>query len=128
MGKEFQRRPDGGRSLKDIIVVPCSFETGEQAAQRVYVPFKIRVTKIRGIVTKALAATDAGTVTAANASGSMTSGAMSFPLSSALNAEPTALAPSGANTVIAADSYVQLTAAKTTAGGKVLITIEYVRA
>ncbi|GAP53500.1 hypothetical protein AHiyo6_00650, partial [Arthrobacter sp. Hiyo6] len=59
-----------------IISAGCSFESGEQAAVKVYFPFPARITKIRGIVTKAVAATDAGTITGANATGNSTGGVL----------------------------------------------------
>lgn len=123
--KEFGPRRAGAKT-KTILLVPVSFETGEQAAAKVYFPYAVRITKIRGIVTKAIAATDAATVTGANSSGASTGGVVTFPLSSAINVEPTAAAPSTNNTV-AADSYYLLTAAKTTAGGKALVTLEFNR-
>ncbi|WP_091251746.1 hypothetical protein [Arthrobacter sp. ok909] len=104
----------------------CSFESGEQAAVKVYFPFPVRITKIRGIVTKAIAATDVGTITGANATGASTGGVITAAISDALNTEYS-VTPTTNNTV-AAGSYYKLTSAKTTAGGKVHVTIEFVRA
>jgi hypothetical protein len=109
-----------------IISAGCSFESGEQAAVKVYFPFPVRITKIRGIVTKAIGATDPGTITGANATGNSTGGVLTAAAADALNVEYSAT-PTTNNTV-AANSYYKLTALKTTAGGKVHVTIEYVRA
>ncbi|MDQ0923333.1 hypothetical protein QF038_001841 [Pseudarthrobacter sp. W1I19] len=109
-----------------VVSVATSFETGEQAAVKVFFPFPVRITKIRGIVTKAIAATDTGTITGANATGASTGGVLTAAISAALNTEYSAT-PTTNNTV-AADSYYKLTAAKTTAGGKMNVTLEYVRA
>lgn len=111
--------------LKGMTVIPMSFETGFQMALRVYFPYKVTINKIRGIVTKAIAASDNGTITAANSSGDMASGVVtataSDPLTTAYSVSPTT------NNVILADGYVQLTSAKTTPGGEVLVTIEWTR-
>jgi hypothetical protein len=109
-----------------IVTVPCSFETDEQSAVKVFFPFPVRITKIRGIVTKAVAATDTGTITGANATGASTAGVITAAISAALNVEYS-VTPTSNNTV-AANSYYKLTSAKTTAGGKVLVTLEFVRA
>jgi hypothetical protein len=101
-----------------------SFETGEQTTTRVYFPMKVTINKIRGIVMKALAATDAGTVKGGNSTGASTGGVLTMAASSALNYEPTAATPT-TNNVVLADGYYYLTTAKSTAGGKVLVSLEY---
>lgn len=122
---DYRRRPAAGRGTKDYKLVTMSFETGEQAVVRLFVPGgRIRVLKLRGISTKAIAGTNAGTVTAANATGAMTSGVLTWNASAPINTEVSA-SPTGANAIIAQDSYIQLTAAKTTAGGKVLVQVDY---
>jgi hypothetical protein len=110
---------------QDIVTIPMSFETGEQTATKIYFPFAVTINKIRGIVMKAIAATDNGTITGANASGASTGGVITCTASDALNTEYSAT-PTTNNTV-AAGSYYKLTSAKTTAGGKVLVTLEYSR-
>jgi hypothetical protein len=102
-----------------------SFETGEQTATKIYFPFAVTINKIRGIVMKAIAGTDNGTITGANASGASTGGVITATASDALNTEYSAT-PTTNNTVVAG-SYYKLTSAKTTAGGKVLVTLEYSR-
>lgn len=103
-----------------------SFETGELTTTRIYFPFKVTINKIRGIVMKAIAATDSGTVTCGNSTGASSGGVLTFPASSALNYEPTAASPT-TNNVVLADSYYYLTTAKSTAGGKILVSIEATR-
>lgn len=116
----------GNRRAGDSAVefFEISFETGEQGAAKIYFPSAARVTKIRGIVKKAIAATDAGTITAANASGAMASGVITCAISDPIATEYTVTPTT--NTTIAAGSYITLTPAKTTAGGKVFVGVEYV--
>ncbi len=108
-----------------IVTVPMSFEDGEQTATKIYFPFKVRIDKIRSIVMKAIAGTDDGTITGANASGNSANGVVTVAASSALNTEDSATPTS--NNVVEAGSYYKLTASKSTAGGKVLVTLEYTR-
>lgn len=110
---------------KGIITLPLSFETNEQTATKVYFPFKVTINKIRSIVMKALAGTDAGTITGANSTGNSNNGVVTVALSAALNEEDAASPDS--NNVVLADGYYKLTSAKATAGGKVLVTLEYTR-
>jgi len=109
----------------DMQTFTCSFETGEQCAKRIYFPMPVTITAIKGIVVKAIAGTDAGTITGANSTGNSTGGVLTAAASDALAVEYTAT-PTTNNTV-AAGSYYQLTSAKTTAGGKVEVTVQYKR-
>lgn len=119
--KEYLRRA----GQKGSVVLAASFDTGEQGVFRTYFPFPVRLTKIRTRVIKALAATDAGTVTGANSTGASAGGVTTHALSAAFGDEQTAT-PTTNNTV-AADSYYQVTTAKTTVGGKIQVSLEYVR-
>lgn len=110
---------------KSVIAVPVSFEAGELGASRVYFPFAVRITKILSGVTKAMAASNNGTITGANATGASTGGVITHEASDAIGTRETAT-PTTNNTV-AADSYYQLTTAKSTAGGKALVTLEYTK-
>lgn len=110
----------------EIVTVPLSFETGEAGAAKIYFPYRVRITKIRTMVQKALADTDAGTVTGANSTGNSTGGVTTHAASAALADEQSATPTT--NYYVARNSYYKLTSAKTTAGGKVLATLEYVRA
>jgi hypothetical protein len=101
-----------------------SFETGQQNTARLFFNDRVKITRIRGEVTKALAATDAGTITPKNSGGAtMTSGVLTFPLSSALNTRQTGVPT--ANNIVAAGDFCDLTAAKTTAGGEVQVYVEW---
>lgn len=111
--------------VEEVITIPLSFETGEQTATKIYFPYKVTVNKIRSIVMKALAATDAGTITGANSTGDSSGGVVTVAASAALNEEDSATPTT--NNVVEADSYYKLTTAKTTAGGKVLVTLEVTR-
>lgn len=111
--------------LKGTTVIPMSFETGEQMTLKVYFNHKVTINKIRGIVTTAIAGTDNGTITAANGDGDMATGVLTAtagdPLATEYSASPTT------NNVIAQDGYVSLTSAKSTAGGRMLVTLEWTR-
>lgn len=101
-----------------------SFETGEQDSRKIYFPSKVKIRKLRGHVIKAIAGSNAGTITPKNSAAStLTNGvitcAASDPLDTQYTATPTA------NQTIEADDYLQLVMAKSTAGGKVLVMVEY---
>jgi hypothetical protein len=96
-----------------VVPVTMSFETGEQATINVRFPDVTRLTKVRATVTKALAGTDAGTITVKNSAGT-TLATLSMPASTAINTEFSA----DLDIEVPADGYVTLVAAKTTAGGK----------
>jgi hypothetical protein len=111
--------------LKGIITVPLSFETNELTSTEIYFPYKVTINKIRSIVMLAIAGTDDGTITGANSVGDSDTGVVTVAASSALNVKDDA--SPGSNNVVAAGSYYKLTTAKSTAGGKVLVTLEYTR-
>lgn len=111
--------------LKGITTVPLSFETNEQTTTRIYFPMKVTINKIRGIVMKAIAGTDNGTITCGNSTGASTTGVITATASDALNTEYS-VSPS-TNNVVLADGYYYLTSAKSTAGGEVLVTLEWTR-
>ena len=110
---------------KGVLAVNQSFETDEVGALKIYFPFKVRINKIRSGVVKALAGTDAGTITGANSTGASTGGVTTHALSAAIG--DTQAASPTTNNVVEADSYYQLTSAKTTKGGKVQVTLEYTK-
>lgn len=109
--------------LKGITTIPMSFESNEQTTTKIYFPMKVTINKIRGIVMKAIAATDNGTVTCGNSTGVSATGEITATASDALNTEY-AVSPT-TNNVVLADGYYYLTSAKSTAGGKVLVTLEW---
>lgn len=107
--------------------VPVSFETGEQLTHKVWFTQSVKITGWRVQVTKALAATDAGTITLKDSSGAniTPNAVLSMPASTAIAAEANQGAPTSANAVVAAGDFIQLVVAKTTAGGKANVYIEY---
>ena len=109
--------------LKGCTTVPMSFESGEQTTTKIYFPMKVTINKIRGIVMKAVAGTDNGTVTCGNSTGASASGVITATASAALNTEYT-VSPT-TNNVVLADGYYYLTSTKTTPGGKVLVSLEW---
>jgi len=117
---------DGDIPLPETMVVPVSFETGEQTVSKIYFPFACTITKYRGQVSKSIAATDDGTVTAANSVGAMAGGVLTFAASATIDTVVTPAVPT-TNTTVAKGSYLQLTVAKSTAGGKANVSIEYIR-
>ena len=109
--------------LKDFKTISMSFETGYQTTTRIYFPMKVTINKIRGIVTKVIAGTDNGTVTCGNSSGASSGGVVTCTASDALATEYSVTPTT--NNVVLADGYYYLTSAKSTAGGQVLISLEY---
>lgn len=120
-----KKHTQGSDPLEEVMAFPMSFETGEQMTLKVYFPYKVTINKIRSIVTKALAGTDDGTITCGNSTGASTGGVVTVATSAALADEDSAT-PSD-NNVVLADGYYYLTTAKSTAGGKVLVTLEFTR-
>jgi len=109
--------------LKGCTTVPMSFETDEQTTTKIYFPMKVTVNKIRGIVMKAIADTDNGTITCGNLTGASDNGVITAEASDALNTEYS-VSPT-TNNIVLADGYYSLTSAKTTPGGKVLVSLEW---
>lgn len=105
--------------------VVMSFETGEQSTLNLYIPFSIRITKIRGRTIKAIAATDDGTITVKDNNGN-TMATLTASASTAINTDLTAQSVNS-NNLVTANQYYQLISAKTTAGGEVMVSIEYER-
>lgn len=107
---------------RDILI---SFETGEKGDVKIYFPYAVEIKKIRGMVVKAIAATDNGTITGANQDGASATGVItataSDPLGTEYSVSPTT------NNRVPKDSFYKLTGAKTTAGGKVQTTLEFIR-
>lgn len=123
-----RHRHDGVESEKlndGVERIVASFETGEQYSLNLYVPFAIRITKVRGRTIKAIAASNDGTITVKNANDD-TLATLTASASATINTDLTVAMPS-ANNLIAKDSFYTIVAAKTTAGGKVLVSIEYER-
>lgn len=110
----------------EVLTFPVSFESGEQCDNKVKMPYPGTVTEVYAIATKAIAGTDAGTITPKNNAGTtMTSGVITFAASDSLNTAYTAT-PSANNTFAAGD-ILSFTTAKSTAGGKALVSVKVTR-
>jgi hypothetical protein len=100
-----------------------SFVTANQMATKIYFNKKVTINLVRAIVTTAIAASDNGTITCADATGDMAGGVVtcvaSAPVGTEYSATPTT------HNVIAKDGYMKLTTLKTTTGGEVLVSVEY---
>lgn len=121
---EIYPTPVDGLNMPAPIVTTVSFETGEQGQNRIYNPGKIRVLRVRAIVTKALAATDAGTIVVQDSTG-VTYATITIPLSTAVNTEFDSGLIASPTLDLLADNHFRLLTAKTTAGGKVQVSVEY---
>ena len=110
----------------EVYHIPVSFETGEQCDNRFRIPYDGTISHIYAVATKAIAATDNGTIVAKNNAGTtMTNGTITFTASDALETAYS-VTPSANNTVTAGD-ILYLTTAKTTAGGKALVSVTLTR-
>ncbi len=116
--------PVGGLNMPAPMVVPVSFEAGEQCQNRVYTAGRIRINRVRAVVTRALTATDNGTLTVQDAAGD-TIATLTIPASSAVNTEFFTTVIADVDQDIAKDSHFRLLTAKTTAGGRLLVSVEY---
>ena len=113
-------------SISDVITLDVSFETGELGDFKISIPYACTVTEIYTYAYKAIAATDNGTIVPKNNGGTtMTAGTITFTASDARGTAYTS-SPS-ANNTFSAGELLTLTTAKTTAGGKVLVSIKVTR-
>lgn len=112
----------------DFKTYNVSFESGEQAILKIRCSFPGTISNVYATATKAIAGTDAGTVTLKNNAGTtMTvTTPISFAASDAINTAYSS-AVTANNTFIAGD-IITITTAKTTAGGKAAVTVEMIRA
>ena len=103
--------------------VPVSFETGEQLTVKIRMPHTGKVNHAYAQTTKAIAGTDNATITFKDNSGtSMTGGLITFTASDPIDTVQTATITG--NNTFTAGQIIQLTVAKSTAGGKAQVTIE----
>ncbi len=116
--------PVDGLNMPAPIVANLSFETGEQGAYRIYTFGKIRVVRVKAIVTKAIAATDDGTITIKDAAGD-TIATLTATASDTIGTEYDTTIITDTDKDIGKDSYFDLVTAKSTAGGKVIVSVEY---
>jgi hypothetical protein len=105
-----------------VLTVPLSFETSLQA--QIDIPFGSRVLLLsaKSTVTKALAGTDAGTVTFKDEADA-TLLTLTHDASAALETIEEGAFP--ANTIVERGDHLKLDPAKTTAGGEVTVTVSY---
>jgi hypothetical protein len=106
-------------AARQVDVVDVSFEAGETTTYKVQVPAATTITGFYASVTKALAATDSGTIQLIDASGA-TQATITFPASSTLTTE-SAQNPTPFH--VAAGSFYRLTWQKATAGGKARVCV-----
>lgn len=111
--------------LDGFFTETVSFESGEQTTYSIPIPFDCTINAIYYTVTKVIAGTDNGTVAIAISGGSTTPSSITLTASTALGT--TANTNITSNNAVSAGEYLQLTTSKTTAGGKLLLTIEYTR-
>ena len=109
-----------------VLVFPISFETGEQANNSVILPFGGALESVRYEVTKAIAATDAATITPLVNGGATTPNNISISASTVINTDVSTNITAG-NTFTTGQE-LQFVSAKTTAGGKALLTVTILRA
>jgi hypothetical protein len=109
----------------ESIVIPVSFETDEQCNNSIIAAFNGTIEQEDAFVTKELANTDAGTITVQINGTPVTNGAITIPLSSPLDTQVSAT-PTALNTFVKGDIISAVTA-KTTAGGKALLTLTAIR-
>lgn len=100
---------------KDVITVPVSFETDEQGTFGIRTHTRLKLTRVRAVVTKALAATNAGTITVKK--GTTTIATITLAAESDIGTEGTATC----NADFAEGEAITIVSAKTTAGGKALV-------
>lgn len=112
----------------EVITFPCSFETSEVGTTTFIVPFACSFTAVRAVASKTIAGTDAGTVVLKdNAGTTMTvTTPISFAASDALGTAYSSAIT--ANNVFTAGQICTITTAKTTVGGRVILSITALRA
>jgi len=103
-----------------------SFEAGEVGDFKIYMGFAGTLTNIYAFATKVIAGTDNGTIVPKNNAGTtMATGTVTFTASDARGTAYT-VTPSTNNTFVAGD-ILTFTTAKTTAGGKVHLSLKFTR-
>jgi len=113
-------------AISEIITLDVSFETDEIGDFKIKMPYAGTVTGIYAFVTKAIAATDDATIVPKNNAGTtMGSGTITFTAADPRGTAETST-PSTNNTFIAND-VLTFTTAKTTAGGKAVLSISVTR-
>jgi hypothetical protein len=104
-----------------MVIVPVSFESGEQADNTIEVPFNCRVTKVFAVVTKAISATDIASIEIDCNGSRATPSSLNFSASTVINTLGDVIV-TGGNTVLAGQK-IKLISSKVTPGGKALVTL-----
>ena len=113
-------------SLKEEnIVVPLSFESGEQAQNEIQIDYDFILTSINFSVTKAIAATDSATISFFINGSPTVANSHTIAASTAINTA-SSISFASSNTGSAGQK-IRLTTSKVTAGGKVLATLKITR-
>ena len=113
-------------SISDVITLDVSFESGEVGDFKVKLPYACTVTEIYAYAYKAIAGTDNGTIVPKDNGGTtMTGGTITFTASDARGTAYTSTPSS--NNAFSAGQLLTLTTAKTTAGGKALVSVKVTR-
>jgi hypothetical protein len=107
--------------ISEIIVIPVSFESGEQCGNIIRINYKFTITKAYYTVTKQLSGTDDGTITLYINIVPVTTGVLTIPASTNVDIQ-NSVNPSANNSGTAFDTISAVTQ-KTTVGGKALITL-----
>lgn len=110
---------------KEVIVVPVSFESGEQSENTFTIPYDFQIDSIRYTITKAIAGTDAASISLYINGVAMTPGSISIAASTVINT--TASTTITSNNTGTTGQQVKVQSAKVTAGGKALLTINLQR-
>lgn len=111
----------------EVITIPVSFEANEVGDVKVLIPYPCSVTNTYSSVSKTVAGTDDGTIVFKNNAGTtMTGATITVAASSAVGTADTGLAT--ANNTFTAGQVMTLTTAKTTAGGRCVVSVQLVRA
>jgi len=114
-------------TLRDeVIIIPVSFDSGDQCDNRFKMPFAGTVTEIYAVVTNALSGSGDGTIVAKDGSGAvMANGTITFSPTAALETEETVVPTT--NNVFSAGDILRLTTDKSAGGGKSLVSVKVTR-
>lgn len=110
---------------KYILTIPVSFESGEQGDNTIIVPFNSTIDKVYYTVTKAISATDSGTISVLIDGTPTVPNTITLAASTAINTNNNLTITS--SNAIAGGKGVKFVTLKSTAGGKVLLTVEFTR-
>jgi hypothetical protein len=114
-----------GVGLQEAIILPVSFESGEQAFNRIYIPYNFHIHEVLYNVTKAIAGTDNATIDV-YVQGNQTTFTSGTPItiaaSSGIGTNGAGVNPLTNYTGISGN-HIDFITSKTTPGGKALLTV-----